>query len=71
LKKNIIKIDKEKCKSCELCISECKQGIIAISKETNSIGYHPIYITDQEKCIGCTMCAIACPDCVIEVYREE
>jgi len=71
LKKNIVKIDKDKCKSCELCLEECKQKIIKISKESNNHGYHPIYITDQSLCTGCTLCAVSCPDNVIEVFREE
>lgn len=71
MKKNFVFIEKNKCKSCELCIPECPVGIIAISDEINSMGYHPVYITDQSKCTGCTRCAITCPDCVITVYREE
>lgn len=71
MRKNIVKINSNKCKSCGLCIPECKQGIIAISNESNTMGYHPVYITDDSKCTGCTMCAITCPDSIIEVYREE
>jgi len=71
LKKNIVVINKEGCKSCSLCIPECSRGIIKISEEINRMGYHPIYIEDMSKCIGCTLCAIICPDSVIEVYREE
>lgn len=68
--KNLPIIDKEKCKSCELCISECPVGIISISSEINKMGYHPVYITDDSKCTGCIKCAIACPDSVIAVHRE-
>lgn len=71
MKINIVKIDKELCKSCGLCIPECKQKIIDFSGETNKNGYHPVYIKDQSLCTGCTMCAIACPDCVIEIYQKE
>ncbi len=69
--RNILVIDKDKCKSCELCIGQCKKGLLSISKEINKLGYHPVCITKPEECIGCTMCAIMCPDSVIEVYREE
>jgi 2-oxoglutarate ferredoxin oxidoreductase subunit delta len=71
LRKNIVKINKETCKSCLLCIKECKQGIIKVSNDTNSFGYHPAYITEQSLCTGCTLCAISCPDAAIEVFREE
>ena len=71
MKKNNIKIYKERCKSCELCIANCKNHIIAISDETNAMGYHPVFITDMSLCDGCTFCAISCPDCVFEITREE
>jgi len=71
LKRNIVKILKEKCKCCELCISECPQQIISISNEMNSHGYHPVYITNPDLCTGCKLCAITCPDCAIEIIREE
>jgi 2-oxoglutarate ferredoxin oxidoreductase subunit delta len=71
LRKNIVKINKNACKSCELCIPECKQDIIKVSDETNSMGYHPVYITDENSCTGCTICAITCPDSAIEIIRED
>lgn len=70
-KKNKIIIDIEKCKGCLLCVSECKEGIIIVSKELNSKGYYPVTIKDMDKCTGCTFCAIACPDGIIKVIREE
>jgi 2-oxoglutarate ferredoxin oxidoreductase subunit delta len=69
--KNKVKIDKDKCKECKLCIIECKKGIIAVSSELNVLGCHPARITDMSKCTGCTFCAVACPDGLIEVIREE
>jgi 2-oxoglutarate ferredoxin oxidoreductase subunit delta len=69
--KNIVIIDLEKCKGCRLCIEECKENIITISKKLNSKGYYPAIITDMDKCTGCTFCAISCPDGVIEVIRKE
>jgi len=70
-KKNNPTINTNKCKGCELCVSECPVGIIAISNEINTMGYHPAYIIDTSKCTGCIKCAISCPDAVITVYREE
>lgn len=70
MKKIKLIIDDGKCKSCGLCIIECKENLLDISEKSNSSGYHPIYIKDQSKCTGCTMCAIACPDCAIEIVRE-
>ena len=70
-KKHKVIIDIEKCKGCMLCISECKEGLLIVSKQLNSKGYHPVIIKNMEKCIGCTFCAISCPDGVIEIIREE
>ena len=69
--KNILVIDKDRCKSCGLCVLQCKKGLLSLSHEINKQGYHPVMIAEPDKCIGCTMCSIMCPDSVIEVYREE
>lgn len=71
LKKNIVKIDAEKCKECGLCIVECRPKILSFSDEINSQGFHPVRVAEPDKCTGCTMCAIACPEAIIEITREE
>jgi 2-oxoglutarate ferredoxin oxidoreductase subunit delta len=68
---NQVHIDPAICKGCELCISECPQGILAVSEDTNQAGYHPVQVTDQSKCTGCTLCAQACPDAAIEITRSD
>ncbi len=62
-------IARETCKGCGLCADVCPRQILALSKEINTRGYHPIGITDQEKCIGCAFCARMCPDAVITVEK--
>ena len=64
-----IKIDKDKCKSCELCISVCSRKCIEPSKKLNKRGARYVEFKHTEKCTGCAMCAIVCPDMCIEVYR--
>ena len=63
-----IKIAKDKCKGCYLCITNCPNGRIKIAPEMNVKGVKPAYFSGG-KCTGCPMCAIICPDCVITVYR--
>lgn len=63
----IIKVHKEKCKGCELCVYACPQEIISMSKELNKKGYFYAILHDPGRCIGCSMCALICPDLVIEV----
>ena len=63
-----IKIDKNRCKGCYLCVVNCPQGLIKISTEMNVKGVKPA-IFSGGKCTGCGMCAIICPDCGIIVYK--
>ena len=69
---NRIKINKEKCKACYLCIEICPKKLIRKGEETNSLGNFPVEFFDPEnQCIGCAMCAMRCPDLAItEVKRE-
>lgn len=68
--KGYIKINKELCKECHLCIYACPKGCITPAKEYNSRGYHPVCAAEKETCSGCALCAIMCPEVAIEVYRE-
>jgi len=68
-----IKIDKDKCKGCLLCISFCPKGLIKKSKELNKLGVNFVEFSRQagelSECLGCMMCAVMCPDCCIEVWE--
>jgi len=64
-----IEVNKEKCKSCELCIGACPLGLLKLSKNMNSFGDHYVEQTDESKCTGCALCGLMCPDLVITVYK--
>lgn len=65
-----IKIDKDRCKGCMLCVSVCSRGLIVKSKKLNKRGICAVELTGPVgKCNGCAMCAIICPDVCIEVYK--
>ena len=64
-----IKIDKDKCKGCMLCVVVCPRKLIAPSKKLNKLGMRYAEIVKKEGCTGCTLCAIMCPDVRIEVYK--
>ena len=66
-----VTFDVERCKGCELCVSACPQGVLAMDEaQLNAKGYHPAMLVDpQGQCTGCALCAVVCPDVVIAVYR--
>lgn len=62
-----VKIDREYCKGCELCVMACPMQILEMSKEINLKGYFFARLKEPTRCIGCRICAIVCPDVAIEV----
>jgi 2-oxoglutarate ferredoxin oxidoreductase subunit delta len=74
-----IKINKDKCKGCYLCVVNCPNNLIKISDELNVKGVKPVVFRggkparrsskSEGGCSGCAMCALICPECIIEVYR--
>jgi 2-oxoglutarate ferredoxin oxidoreductase subunit delta len=74
--KGRIKIDKERCKGCGLCITVCPKKNLEISDKLNLKGYYPARSKEETRkeseweCTGCAICAVQCPDVAIEVYRE-
>ncbi len=76
-----IKIDKNRCKGCYLCIVNCPNSLIKIEKELNVKGVKAAVFSGGKParlksksgqsggCTGCAMCALICPECIIEVYR--
>jgi 2-oxoglutarate ferredoxin oxidoreductase subunit delta len=64
-----IKLRKERCKGCGLCVMACPKGLLMVSGKINRSGYPIVSIQDQEPCTGCALCAEMCPDVVIMVYK--
>lgn len=70
--RGIIKLRQDICKACELCVSVCPKGVLALDPvEFNVKSYHPITVVNPEACIACASCAVICPDGVINVYKED
>lgn len=63
-----IKVDREKCKGCMLCVSVCPKGQLKEDRALNKKGIKPIRFLDKN-CTGCALCAVICPDVAIEVYK--
>jgi 2-oxoglutarate ferredoxin oxidoreductase subunit delta len=74
--KGKIKIDRERCKGCHLCIEVCPSHRIAVDDELNKKGNVPVRFEeevkeDEKDCTGCAQCATVCPEVAIEVYRAK
>jgi len=68
-----VRILKERCKGCELCVTVCVKEVLEISeeRETNEKGYRFARVVKQKDCTGCANCAMICPDTLIEIYENE
>ena len=62
-----VKVEKDRCKGCEHCVTACPRGVLEMSKEINLKGYFYSTPVNPHKCIGCTLCAIVCPDLAISI----
>ena len=62
-----IRIEKDTCKGCELCVRACPQSVLVVGNELNSRGYFYVQVAEQMQCLGCRLCAIMCPDAAIEI----
>jgi 2-oxoglutarate ferredoxin oxidoreductase subunit delta len=66
----IVKIDKNACKGCGLCILACPKHILKLSeKEINDKGYSPVEMTDIASCTACASCARMCPDLIFIIEK--
>jgi 2-oxoglutarate ferredoxin oxidoreductase subunit delta len=67
-----LSIDSERCKGCELCVTACPHGVLALDPTVvNRLGYHPVRLTDPEGCTSCVLCARVCPDSVFTIYAPR
>lgn len=66
--KGKVEINSQRCKACELCIRECKEGALSLGDALNTKGYRYV-LADNDLCTGCVNCALICPDAVITVFR--
>ncbi|MDD3725979.1 MAG: 4Fe-4S binding protein [Candidatus Ratteibacteria bacterium] len=68
----IVKVKKERCKGCGLCIDVCPQKVFCVSREFNKMGYHYIEPEGEGKgsCTGCQRCVMICPDVAIEILKK-
>ncbi len=63
-----VKVRRDHCKGCGLCIEYCKKEVLRVSAQLNRMGYNPAEVANPEDCVGCLVCTQVCPDLAIEVY---
>jgi len=63
-----VRIKRDRCKSCGLCIEFCPRHLLVLDPELNSRGVKPVkFEGPQDQCTGCGNCAAMCPDAAIEI----
>ncbi len=66
-----IKIDRDMCKGCGICIKYCPKEVLARSEDLNQYDNHYPEVVSADKCISCRRCELYCPDFAIEVKEVK
>jgi 2-oxoglutarate ferredoxin oxidoreductase subunit delta len=64
-------VDESRCKACDICVSVCPAGVLAMRLEPTSTLGAMIEIVAPESCIGCNDCELNCPDFAIFVSDKS
>lgn len=64
-------VDENRCKACEICVSVCPAGVLAMELEPKSTLGAMVRIKHPESCIGCGACELSCPDFAIYVAERS
>ena len=64
-------VDESRCKACDICVSVCPSGTLAMRPEAKSTLGAMVSIISSESCIGCNDCELSCPDFAIFVADKK
>ncbi|MDX1808162.1 MAG: 4Fe-4S dicluster domain-containing protein [Sulfurospirillaceae bacterium] len=63
-------VDVKRCKACDICVSVCPAGVLAMVVAPNSTLGSMIEVEVPDACIGCRDCELHCPDFAIYVAER-
>lgn len=64
-------VDESRCKACNICVSYCPAGVLAMRDDIHAVLGQMIEVVYPASCIGCTECETHCPDFAIMVAKRE
>ena len=64
-------VNTDNCKACDICVSVCPAGVLAMRLEPTSTLGAMVEIIAPESCIGCNECELTCPDFAIYVADKS
>ena len=64
-------VNKHNCKACDICVSVCPAGVLAMVYDPSSVLGANINIEYPDSCIGCLECELSCPDFAIYVADRK
>lgn len=68
---NMITVNKNLCKGCNICTEFCPQKVYEQSEKLNKKGIRLPIPKNEEKCKKCGLCALLCPDQAIKVDEKD
>ena len=64
-------VNENRCKACDVCVSVCPAGVLAMRPEPSSTLGAIIQVIAPQSCIGCSDCELSCPDFAIYVAEKK
>lgn len=64
-------VDESRCKACDICVSVCPAGVLAMELDPSSTLGAMVRIMHADSCTGCKNCELNCPDFAIYVAEKD